>query len=50
LAEKTGGPSTANTNRACFDRRSREDKCGNGIPKSAGKIYASAGPTCHGGR
>jgi len=46
---ETEGSSTADTNRAYSDKRSREDKCGNNMPKSVGRVCALVGPTYHRG-
>ena len=50
LAEKTEGLLTESINRVCSNGRSRKNKCSDDILKSAGRIYASMGPICHGGR
>ena len=50
LAEETRGPLTVDSDRTCSDRRSRKNKHSNGIPKSIGRVCASARPICHGGK
>jgi len=50
LVEETGGSLTVGTNRVCSDGKSREDKCGNGMPKSAGRVCASVRFIYHGSR
>jgi len=32
LAKEAGGISTVDSNRTCSDKRSKEDKCSDGIP------------------
>ena len=48
LAKKVRG-STADTDRICSNRRSRENKHGNSMPESVGSVCASTGPIYHEG-
>ena len=41
LAKKTEGSSTADTNRACSNRRSRKNEYNNSMPKSTGRVCTS---------
>jgi len=39
IAKETRGSLTVDTNRACSNERSREDKCSNDVPQSEGSVY-----------
>jgi len=38
INKETRGPSTADSNRTCSDRRSGKNKCGNGTSKQADRV------------
>ena len=46
LAKKTENLLIAGTNKACSNGRSRENKCEDGMLKSAGRVYTSE-PICN---
>ena len=50
LAEETGGSLIVGANRVCSDGKSGEDKYGNGMLKSAGRVCVSVRFICHGSR
>jgi len=49
VAEEARNALSAGDNRACSNRRSRENECSNDIPITEGKI-GTMQPICHGDR
>ena len=49
IAKEAEGASIVDSNRTCFNRRSREDEYGDGMPQSEGWVH-SMQPICHGCR
>jgi len=47
---KKARDTTVDADRACSNRRSRENKYSNGMPKLAGRVYTLVRPICYGGR
>ena len=50
LAKKARSSSTVDTNKACSNRKSRENKYSNGTSESASRIWALIQSICYKGR